>query len=218
MTMSCTDATIALGSYVLGSLDHVERVAVEAHLNGCQSCRDELGMLAPLPGLLSRLTLEEAVSGPPPVDDAMLERLLRKASADRRAARQRRWLAVAAAAVIVTGGSAAGVAGWNASHATHWQQVSAAAGPVHMHLDLVPASGGTTLQLHLRGVPRDERCRLIAVSDTGARDVAGSWEATYSGTASIRGTTWIPRAHLRSVIIETYGGDRLVSAAIPQSA
>jgi len=218
MTLSCSDATVALGAYVVGALDPRERADVEAHLSHCPMCRDELAALAPLPGLMSRLTVDEAVSGPPPVDDAMLERLLVAASRDRRVAAHRRWLAVAAAAVVIAGGTTAGVAIDHSMSTTHWQQVSAQ-GPtgVHMRVDIQPASTGTSMQLWLRGVESGERCRLIAVSDDGSRDVAGSWEATYSGTATIRGTTSITREHLRRLVIRTYDGTTLVSAAVPKA-
>jgi Putative zinc-finger len=65
--MTCP-RTIALGAYVLGALDREERAGLEAHLKTCDVCRDELDRLAPLPGLLSRLTLDEsevlATAGP----------------------------------------------------------------------------------------------------------------------------------------------------------
>jgi hypothetical protein len=215
MTLSCADARISLGCYVLGSLDHRERAEVEAHLAGCPLCRDELAELAPLPGLLGRLSVDDAVTGPPPVDDAMLDRLLASAARDRRATGRRRILAAAAAVAVLAGGTAAGLAGWRSTHETHWQRVNATAGAVHMSVDLEPASTGTTLQLWLRGVPHGERCRLIAVSDTGERDVAGSWEVSYSGTATIKGTTSIPRAHLSRLEIRTYSGRTLVSAPVP---
>ena len=218
MTLSCHDATIALGAYVVGALDPRERADVEAHLSHCPACRDELATLAPLPGLMSRLTVEEALSGPPPVDDAMLERLLTAASRDRRVAAHRRWLAVAAAAAVIAGGTTAGIAIHRSMSATHWQQVSASANGVHMRVDLQPASTGTSMQLWLRGVESGERCRLVAVSDDGSQDVAGSWEATYSGTATIRGTTSIARAHLSRLVIKTYDGKTLVSAAVPKAA
>jgi len=65
--MSCPRET-DLGVYVLGSLDGAERSAVEAHLAECASCRARQRELAPLPGLLGRLTAEqvEALSAPPP--------------------------------------------------------------------------------------------------------------------------------------------------------
>ena len=215
MTLSCADARISLGSYVLGALDHRERAEVEAHLAGCPLCRDELAELAPLPGLLGRVSIEDAVVGPPPVDDAMLDRLLTSAARDRRATAHRRVLAAAAAVVVLAGGTAAGVAGWRSTHETHWQRVSATTGGVHMSVDLEPAATGTTLQLWLRGVPQGERCRLIAVSDSGERDVAGSWEVSYRGTATIKGTTSIARSHLSRLEIRTYSGRTLVSAPVP---
>lgn len=217
MTLSCSDATLALGSYVVGALDPRERADVEAHLSHCPMCRDELSSLAPLPGLLSRLSLEEAVSGPPPVDDAMLERLLVAASQERRVATHRRWLAVAAAAVVLAGGTTAGVVTYHSMNATHWQQVSAQANGVSFKVDIQPASTGTSLHLWLSGVPSEERCQLIAVADDGSQDIAGSWEATYSGTATIRGTTSISRDHLRRLVIRTYDGRTLVSASVPKA-
>lgn len=219
MTLSCSDATHALGAYVVGALDPRERADVEAHLGLCPACRDELALLAPLPGLLSRLTAEEAEAGPPSLDSidgggAMLERLLAAAARERRVASRRRWLAAAAAVVVLAGGTTAGVAGWRAAHEQNWQRVTATAGAVRMSVEIEPASTGTSLDLGLRGVARGERCRLIAVSDTGARDVAGSWEATYDGTATIRGTTSITRDHLARLVVETYDGRQLVAADV----
>jgi len=117
--------------------------------------------------------------------------------------------------VVLAGGTTAGVSMWHATHTTHWQRVVAQQGPVHMAVDIEPASTGTALQLSLRGVPSGERCRLIAVADDGSRDVAGSWEATYSGTATIHGTTSIERAHLKQLLIRTYDGRTLVATDVP---
>jgi len=57
--MTCP-RTVALGAYVLGALEREERARLEEHLETCAICREELDRLAPLPGLLSRLTLDEA--------------------------------------------------------------------------------------------------------------------------------------------------------------
>lgn len=217
MNSTCADATLALGAYVVGALDPRERAGVETHLASCPACRDELASLAPLPGLLSRLTVDEVLAGPPPVEDALLERLLTAAARERRASRHRRRLAAAAAVVLLAGGTTAGVAGWRATHATHWQQISASRQGVHMSVDLEPGSSGTGLQLWLRGVPSGERCKLVAVAADGTRDVAGSWEATYEGTATITGTTSIPRDRLQRLEIVTYDGETLVSAPVPSA-
>src|SRR6185437_818052 len=198
----------------VGALDPRERADVEAHLAHCPACRDELAGLAGLPGLMSRLSTEEVLSGPPPVDDALLERLLRAASRDRKVARQRRWLAAVAAVFVLLGGSVAGVAGYRAATAPQTHTVAAASGPVHMTVKMASASTGTSMTLWLSGVPSDEHCRLIAISDTGARETAGSWEATYSGTAVIKGTTSIPYRNISKLVIETYAGQELVSTSV----
>ena len=214
MTLGCAAATQALGTYLVGALDPRERADVEAHLATCPACRDELAGLAGLPGLMSRLTTEEVLAGPPPVDDALLERLLATAARERRVARQRRWLSAAAAVVVLVGGGTAGFAGYQAATATHWHTLTAAQGAVKMKVDLARLSAGTSMTLWLSGGPADERCRLIAVSDTGEREVAGSWVATYSGTAVIKGTTAIGMGHLSKLVIETFDGQELVSTSV----
>lgn len=208
------DDIVALGAYLVGSLDSRERTSVEAHLAGCTQCREELASLAPLPGLMSRITLDEAVSGPPPVDDAMLERLLVSASTERSVARHRRWLAGAAAAVVLVGTPLAGVAVYHSATATHWHTAVASAGRLHMRVEMAPASNGTALTLALSGVKPEEHCELVAVSDTGASEVASSWVASYSGTAVIRGTTAISYKHLKTLLIRTFAGKTLVTVAV----
>jgi hypothetical protein len=56
--MTCRQ-NVSLGAYLLGALDPAERSAFEEHLETCPSCRAELLRLAPLPGLLQRLTPED---------------------------------------------------------------------------------------------------------------------------------------------------------------
>jgi hypothetical protein len=49
-----------LGVYILGALELEERRQFEAHLADCESCRDELGPLSGLPGLLNTVDPAEA--------------------------------------------------------------------------------------------------------------------------------------------------------------
>ncbi len=212
--MSCFDATHALGGYLVGAIDAQERAEVDAHLAQCPACRDELASLAALPGLMSRLTVDEVLAEPLAPDGAMLERLLAAAARERRVGRHRRLLAAAAAAIFAAGATTAGIAGYHAATAQHWSAVTAAQGPVHMTVQMAKAPTGTFLTLRLSGVPSEEHCRLVAVSDTGAREVAGSWEATYAGTAVIKGTTGITYKHLSQLVIETDTGQELVAANV----
>jgi hypothetical protein len=51
--------TISLGAYLLGALDPAERSEFEDHIATCPTCKAELVRLAPLPGLLQRLSPED---------------------------------------------------------------------------------------------------------------------------------------------------------------
>ena len=214
MTSSCFDVTHALGAYVVGAIDPQERAVVDGHLAICPACRDELASLAALPGLMSRVTADEVLEGPPAMDGGMLERLLAAAAQERRVSSRRRWLAAAAAVIFLGGASTGGVAIYTAATATNWPTVTAAQGPVHMKVEMGNAATGTALILHLSGVRSEEGCSLIAVSDTGTREVAGWWEATYGGTAVVHGTTSIPLKHLAQLVIQADDGQTLVTANV----
>ena len=214
MTLDCTEASVALGAYVVGALDHGERAELEAHLAHCPMCRDELAELAPLPGLMSRLTADEAVSGPPALDAAgsaaMLDRLLAAAASERRRASRTRWVAAAASVVLLAGVGTGAVVATRDSGA-HWQQTAtAAAGPVHLTVKLADQASGTKLDMTMSGVTRGQRCSLVAIGRDGRTEDAGWWEATYEGTAHITGTTSIARNQLTQLKVVTDEGRTLV--------
>jgi hypothetical protein len=214
MTLDCTEATVSLGAYVVGALEHAERVDLEAHLAHCPMCRDELAALAPLPGLMSRLSPAEAVVGPPALDAegsaAMLERLLAAASTERRRASRSRWVAAAAAAALIAGAGSGAVLATRGDGA-HWQQTAAAAsGPIHLKVQLADQANGTKLDMTLWGVQRGQRCSLVAVSRDGRAEDAAWWDATYEGTAHITGTTSIARRDLTKLEVVTDTGKTLV--------
>jgi hypothetical protein len=125
--MTCEQARMSLGVYVLGALDPAEDRAVERHIDRCPTCRAELTELEDLPLLLRRVSLpgvaeEQPATGQIRRDDDMaslgqpepsaelLDRLLRRAALERsavphpptrlRPSRRRRWGAVAAGLVV----------------------------------------------------------------------------------------------------------------------
>ncbi len=63
--MTCAN-TVTLGAYLLGALDPRERFDFEAHLGSCDTCRAELVRLAPLPGMLNQISLDDFSDGLPP--------------------------------------------------------------------------------------------------------------------------------------------------------
>jgi len=80
---------------------------------------------------------------------------------------------------------------------------------VHAQARLQATQAGTRIALSVRGLPADERCRLLAIS-RGDIDVAASWSARYDGTARVIGTSAIPRRKLTALQIESAGHKRLL--------
>lgn len=62
---SCTQ-TVTLGAYLLGALEPHERYEFETHIASCDNCRTELIRLAPLPGMLNQISVEDFDEGLPP--------------------------------------------------------------------------------------------------------------------------------------------------------
>jgi hypothetical protein len=219
--MTCP-RTVALGAYVLGALEREERARLEAHLETCTICREELDRLAPLPGLLSRLTLEEAEVletpelGPAPLEHSLkpeagysaapLERALFAVARERRRSRLMRAAAVAAAlvlaAVVLVGGPLLDDDGGDGP-----APLTAAASDlqtgVHGSAELTREPWGTRVELSLAGVRPGEHCRLVARAVGGRTEVAATWRAGYLGTAEVPGAVAIPADRLASLDVVT---------------
>jgi Putative zinc-finger len=219
--MTCP-RTVALGAYVLGALEREERARLEAHLETCAICREELDRLAPLPGLLSRLTLEEAEVletpelGPAPPEHSLqpeagysaapLERALFAVARERRRSRLMRAAAVAAAlvlaAVALVGGPLLDDDGGDGP-----APLTAAASDlqtgVHGSAELTREPWGTRVELSLAGVRPGEHCRLVARAVGGRTEVAATWRAGYLGTAEVPGAVAIPADRLASLDVVT---------------
>jgi anti-sigma factor RsiW len=208
---------LSLGAYVLGALDPIERAEVEAHLSECVTCRDELAGLAAMPGLLSRVRLEDVLEPPASPSPASTQRLIGRLRAARRTRRRRIAVATSAVALaataavglaVITGGTGgSGSAGESASIPATSPRTGVAA-----TFAVRPASWGTAVRVRLRGVRPGTQCRLIAVSRDGHREVAGTWRATYDGTTDVQTATAISKDQLASFEVVTTAGRRLLRA------
>lgn len=207
--MSCAEARLALGAYVLGALDAVERQAVDAHLGRCQHCRDELAGLAALPGLLGRLSGEEAQAARVPPSDAPLRGAL--ATLSRRRRRRFRLAAVAAVAVLALAGGTAMVAALRPPAASPAATVQSNTGGVQAQVSAVARGWGSEVSLRLTGVPPGTRCSLVVIARDGRREVAATWQVTYAGSARVTGATSIGVDQLAGYAIVTDRGQTLLS-------
>lgn len=219
--MTCEEARLALGVYLLGALDPAERADVDSHLARCARCRADLADLAMLPSVLDSVSLDdiEAVATVPVAPEGLFDRVAARARAEAavaRVARRPRWHAIAAvaAAVVLVGGVSAAAVVLLRSSSPRNEVVSAGNGPVHMRVTLSAQTTGTALRVTVSGLPTDEHCRLLATADDGRTDLVGQWDATYAGEAQVTGSTAIAADHLAKLVLLGTDGAELVSVRV----
>jgi hypothetical protein len=206
--MRCPEE-VSVASLALGLLEPHEQARLTAHVAGCPVCqtaRDDFAELVPLLGTVTARDLTGEAATPSELAYQRLRRRLRRRSA-------RRWWYAAAAALIAVAGTTAvlQLRGGAPSPAT----VTASAGGIDVSARLTATSAGTTIRLSLRGVRPGESCRLVAVARDGHRETASTWVATYQGTATVDGTVAMGTAQMSGLVVETLGGQTLVSLSAP---
>ena len=205
MTPEHLELREALGAYVLGALDPSERRRVEGHLSECDHCAAELTRLSPLPGLLSRVTATE-VRGEllVPRDDLLDGVITRLADTERTLRTQvQRWRAATIAACLVALVAAVfTVEPWRSEPNRRFaavDPVAADATDTTGQAAAIAWEWGTTVELQLADLPRRDGYVLWAIAEDGRRERAGTWGATSSGAAQVRGASSIDRSELRRV-------------------
>lgn len=183
----------ALGAYTIGALDADERAEVEAHLADCAACRDELAGLAVLPGLLGRLSADEAASGLLAVDTGRAERAITAVAVTQRGARLRLrlWQLAATAALLalvaVLVPWPVGDAGWTLRP----QPVASDADTIDGWVRVTEQTWGMQVDIELRGLPERRGYSLVAVRGDDHRATAASWTATDEGAIRLTGSCYV---------------------------
>jgi hypothetical protein len=231
---SCREIRHALGVYVLGAIDPVERAQVDEHLATCADCREELAGLAGLPALLRRVPTAEAqrlavadqtdsaAQETPPAE--LLPALLTRTTQARRV---RRWRELAAAAAVVVLALGAGAAGASLLQSGQSAPPPGVAGSAWQHTvsavdSLTGASltvkydstrSGTLMSVRVLGVRRGTVCQFQVTDIHGRHLVVGGWKVNYPGwTPWYPASTSLTDAELRSFQV-TAGGQ--VIATVP---
>jgi hypothetical protein len=202
----------SLGSYLVGALDPAERAEVDVHLRSCGGCRDELASYAGLPGLMSRVTLEEIETEALLPSPSLLPSVLAAVEQQRRveAHRLRRWRTGAAAGLVAAAAGAGAFVGLPSGGPS---RVAFAAAPGQVASgDLVVGEKPWGTALHLRvHVPDAPSYVAWAVDVAGHRTVAASWGRTPGGGMDVEGATSLHGPSLMSVVVTTGAGVPLLT-------
>lgn len=174
-----------LGAYLLGALSAEERVALEAHLEGCAGCRAERDDLLPVAGMLGdlrRSAPQAARAEPVPagLDARVLTRLEREGAHELRTAWARRaGLAVlagaAAAAVLVLGLAITDDGPAEVAVPTEPVELVVSDDDVDADAALINHTWGVEVRLTASGFDDGRRYRVVIVGTDGRRHPAGAF-------------------------------------------
>ncbi len=175
-----------LGAFVLGQLSDSERVATEAHLEGCPDCRAEANALSPMAAMLERADPERLSPAPAPPAD-LGDRIARRIAAERGATRRRRLrfgfglgaAAAAATAAVLLAISLTGSTPTQSSPET----VAFKGLPQGVSVDasLESRAWGSDVSLHVRGFRPGTLCTVWLRRSDGTKVPAGSFRYVYAG-------------------------------------
>jgi hypothetical protein len=218
-TEECREWREQIGALVLGQLPDDERFAVEAHLEGCATCRAEAEALSPVAAMLERVDPARLVASPEPPPE-LGERIARQIAAERWSRRRRRTrlrlgLATTGAAAIAA--AVLLIVGLGGSSKTAPSETVAFRSLPHgawAEAELTPHAWGSEISVQVGGFPPGMRCSVWLRRDDGERVPAGSFRYVYRGGGQHTELSAAVKLE-RAAAIGMQVGDRTYVAPLP---
>lgn len=206
----CREWRELLGAYALGHLEGDERVGLEAHLDGCPRCREELAELAPVARMLPHA--DPARFGPAPQPPPELgQRVAATIEGEKQRAQQLRrrrlfggFALGGAAAAAVAAVLLLFVFGGGESSSPE-QQVRFADLPAGISIDatLEPHSYGTEIHMYVHGVPSGTLCRVWLRGADGTSYPAGTFRYRWGDDSDAVLSSALDLSRTRAVVVDT---------------
>jgi hypothetical protein len=223
--MSTDEFALYDAAYVLGALSPVERREFEDHLKGCTACASSVGELAGLPGLMSKVSLEELTAEVEPPPETLLPSLARAVRRERVRRRLAVGTAAAAAACLVAVGAVA-LSGSDsparqpatsiASGSSNRAMSAVVPSPVSASVRLVDVVWGTRVDLtcsySAQGSfpPGGRPYAMVVIDRGGAEQQVATWMALPGRQLTVLGASSLARKDIAAVEIRTMSGRALL--------
>jgi anti-sigma factor RsiW len=206
----CREWRELLGAYALGHLEGDERAGLEAHLDGCPKCREELASLQPVALMLPHA--DPARFGPAPQPPPELgQRIAATIAAEREQGEKRRRRRLFGGFAL-GGATAAAVAAvlllfvfGGGESASPEQQVEFAGLPAGITIDatLQPHSYGTEIHMYVHGVPSGTLCRVWLRGPNGASYPAGTFRYRWGDDSDAVLSSALDLSRTRELVVDT---------------
>lgn len=205
----CREWRELLGAYALGHLEGDERAGLEAHLEGCAGCREELAGLAPVAKMLPHADPArfELAPQPPPELGRRIAATI-EGEKQRTEQRRRRRLfgglafggaaAAAVAAVLllfVFGGGSP-----DASQPVKFTDLPAG---ISISATLEPHAYGTEIHMYVHGVPSGTLCRVWLKGPAGVTYPAGTFRYRWGDDSDAVLSSALDISRTRAVVVDT---------------
>jgi hypothetical protein len=216
----CREWRELLGAYALGHLEGDERAGLEAHLEGCPGCREELAALTPVARMLPHA--DPARFGPAPQPPPELgQRIAATIAAEQQRTQQRRRRRLFGG-LAFGGATAAAVAavlllfvfGGSGDSQGPAQRVRFAHLPDGISIDatLKPHAYGTEIHMYVHGVPSGTLCRVWLRGPKGASYPAGTFRYRWGEDSDAVLSSALDLSRTRAVVVDT--GKRTFTAPV----
>ena len=183
----CRERRESLGAYALGHLSEEERAGLEAHLEGCQSCRAELEQLAALVRPMSLADPARFESAPqlPATLGARIAAAIARERLGRRRTRLRFGLALGgAAAAVATAIVLLVLPGGETTGPEQHVTFSSLPQGTKISAKLIPNAFGTEIHMYVKGVSSGTLCRVYLRSEGGKLLSAGTFRYRWGDDGS----------------------------------
>jgi anti-sigma factor RsiW len=204
----CREWRELLGAYALGHLEGDERAGLEAHLEGCGGCREELAALEPVARMLPHADparFELAPEPPPELGRRIASTIEGEKQAQQR--RRRRILggfafggaaaaAVAAILLLFVGGGG----GQGASQPVRFTNLPEG---VSIDATLEPHAYGTEIHMYVHGVPSGTLCRVWLRGPRGVSYPAGTFRYRWGDDSDAVLSSALDISRTRELVVDT---------------